>query len=142
MFQYAHNGFSCQHSQKWSVQWRRQQESVSFENKKFKYICLLSHVDISGQVVCVRWLCSLMFVGFLYCLFRSLVLSFWACDLSVSLSTPMLQSPWLSLTGRRSGGVWGKWWRLAYPHSVLILFMALFSYLLYFLMLCIFAFFS
>lgn len=36
-------------------------------------------------------------------------LSLWS---SVSLSIPMLQSSWLSITGRRNGGVWGKWWRL------------------------------
>lgn len=35
--------------------------------------------------------------------------------ISLSLSTPMLQPPRLSLTGRRSGGVWGKWWRHGTP---------------------------
>lgn len=66
-------------------------------------------------------------------------LSLWSlCSLYTHAST----SPRLSLTGRRSGGVWGKWWGHCTPTQFSSCsWHCVFSYPLCFLTLCIFAFF-
>lgn len=108
MSQYPHNGFNCECAKKWQLE--------SFRIKKFKFICLWSQKIETLVELCVRDDYAFNICGLLVLLIqKSSPFSFWACDLSVSLSTPMLQSPWLSLTGRRNGGVWGKWWRLCIP---------------------------
>lgn len=80
-----------------------------------------------------------MSVGFENCLSRSLVLSFWACDLSVSFYThASISVAHLQEEEVAESGVSGR----AFARSVLAhLDMPLFSYLLCFLKLCFFFFF-
>lgn len=79
-----------------------------------------------------------MSVGFENCLSRSLVLSFWACDLSVSFYThASISVAHLQEEEVAESGVSGR----AFARSVLAhLDMPLFSYLLCFLKLCFFFF--
>lgn len=49
---YPRNGLSCQCSQKWGIQRRREQKSLY--NRIFTFICVLSQKATAGPVVCVR----------------------------------------------------------------------------------------
>lgn len=74
---------------------------LSFESAKYFWLSCVCEVIMQFNV------CGLLVL--LIQKSSPFFLSLWS---SVSLSIPMLQSPWLSITGRRNGGVWGKWWRL------------------------------
>lgn len=101
------------HTMDWAVSVAKNDESSKRENKK------------SLQQNIYFWARKLLLVQLCVCVWGDYaVYGLWASStaypevwsflselvISLSLSTPMLQPPRLSLTGRRSGGVWGKWW--------------------------------
>lgn len=104
------------HTMDWAVSVAKNDESSERENKKSLQQNIYFYLSFEPESYC--WSSCVCAWG------DYAVYGLWASStaypevwsflselvISLSLSTPMLQPPRLSLTGRRSGGVWGKWW--------------------------------
>lgn len=109
---YPHNWLSCQYSQKWWIQWKREQKVVTTE-----YL-LLSQKDIAGPVVCVcEAIMQFMVCGLLVLLIQKsgpFFLSLWSLCLSLhpcfNLHGSHLQEEEVEESGVSGGGT-------AHPHS-------------------------
>lgn len=110
--QYPHNGLSCQCSQKWWIQWKREQKVITTE-----YL-LLSQKAIAGPVVCVcEAIMQFMVCGLLVLLIQKsgpFFLSLWSLCLSLhpcfNLHGSHLQEEEVEESGVSGGGT-------AHPHS-------------------------